>query len=82
MQKSIYSGGQQQLQSLLRDLRKQKGFRQKDLADILDVPQSFISKYEVGERRLDVLEARMICHAIGVDFSDFVKQLERRINES
>lgn len=82
MQKSIYSGGQRQLQSLLRDLRKQKGLRQKDLADLLNVPQSFVSKYEVGERRLDILETRMVCKAIGIAFTDFVQQLEGRINEA
>ncbi|MBN2376396.1 MAG: helix-turn-helix transcriptional regulator [Sedimentisphaerales bacterium] len=82
MQKSIYSPGQRQLQNFLRELRIKKGFRQKDLADLLGVPQSFVSKYEVGERRLDILEIRTICNVLGIEFVDFARQLERKIDEA
>jgi ribosome-binding protein aMBF1 (putative translation factor) len=82
MQKSIYSRDQEQLQNLLRDLRKQKGYKQKELADLLRVPQSFVSKYEVGERRLDILEIRNICYVLRISLADFVGELERRIREA
>ncbi|HCO27052.1 MAG TPA: transcriptional regulator, partial [Gimesia maris] len=39
-------------------------------------PQSFVSKYESGERRLDILELYDVCGAIGVTLNDFVKQLQ------
>ena len=45
---------QAQLQALLRDIRTEAGLRQVDLAQRLGQPQSFASKYESGERRLDV----------------------------
>ena len=47
--------------------------RQVDLADALGWPQSAISKYESGERRLDLLELEDVCRAIGITLVDFVK---------
>jgi transcriptional regulator with XRE-family HTH domain len=38
----------------------------------LDVPQSFVSKYESGERRLDLIELQQVCDALGVDLLVFV----------
>ncbi len=58
------------------------GYRQKDLADVLNVPQSFVSKYEAGERRLDILELRSICESMGIKLEDFVRKLERIIDEA
>ncbi len=52
------------------------GLRQADLARKLGEPQSFVSKYESGERRLDVLELRQLCTILGVSLAEFVCQLE------
>ncbi len=65
------------LQTLLRQVRVEAGLRQSDLAGRLDQPQSFVSKYESGERRLDLLELRQICDAVGVSLEDFVRRFER-----
>ena len=54
------------LLSLLKEVRVEAGFRQVDLARKLNVPQSRISKYELGERRIDLLELRDICAALGI----------------
>ncbi len=67
---------------LLKDIRQKKGIRQVDLAEQLDVPQSFISKYESGDRQLDILELRRICELLGITLNDFVQQLEKNINET
>jgi ribosome-binding protein aMBF1 (putative translation factor) len=61
--------------SLVRQLRIDAGLRQADLARRLGEPQSFVSRYESGERRLDVLELRQICSVLGVSLGDFVKRL-------
>jgi transcriptional regulator with XRE-family HTH domain len=66
---------------VLRSLRIAAGLRQEDLAKKIGSPQSFISKYENGERRLDVIEARTICLALGVTLGDFFVLLERKIGE-
>ena len=62
--------------SLVRQMRLDAGLRQADLAEKLRQPQSFVSRYESGERRLDVLELRQICAVLGVSLGEFVRQLE------
>jgi len=69
-------GEKRRFLSLLRQMRLDAGLRQEDLADKLGEPQSFVSRYESGERRLDVLELRRICRLLGVSFTEFVRKLE------
>ena len=64
------------LLSMLRDLRKDAGLAQVALADSLGVPQSFVSKYESGERRLDLLELQLVCRALNVSLVSFVKRFD------
>lgn len=49
---------------------------QVELAARLGQHQSFVSKYETGERRLDFLEVREICGALQVSFPGFVRRYE------
>ena len=67
---------QRRLQALLREVRQEAGLRQIDLAKRLGQPQSFISKYESGERRLDLPELQEVCKAIGVPLTEFVRKFE------
>ena len=67
------------LRSLLSNLRSESNLRQVDLADRLGKPQSFVSKYESGERRLDLIELREICLVLEISLSDFVKRFESEI---
>jgi len=76
MSKGIYSSDQEKLLLLLRQTREDAGLTQKDLADRINRSQSFISKCETGELRLDLLELRQICAAIGIPLQEFVKQFE------
>jgi transcriptional regulator with XRE-family HTH domain len=76
MKKSIHSVEQERLQALLRQIRKEAGLRQSELAGRLGKPQSFVSKYESGERRLDLIELNGICEGVGVSLVDFVKRFE------
>jgi transcriptional regulator with XRE-family HTH domain len=64
------------LHQLLRQIRHEAGLRQQDLAERLDRPQSYVSKYETGERRLDVLELREVCRVCGVDLAGLSARLE------
>jgi ribosome-binding protein aMBF1 (putative translation factor) len=64
------------VRELLRDLREAAGLRQVDLAARLNRPQSFVSKYESGEKTLDFLEVREVCKALGVRLADFVRRYE------
>jgi len=82
MKKSIYSEQQEALIKLLRQIRIEKGLTQLDLAKILEQPQSFISKYESGERRIDLIELKFLCNALGISLIDFVNRFEGEQNES
>lgn len=64
------------LQSLLRQLRQDANMRQSDLARRIGQPQSFVSKYESGERRLDVLELLEVCRALDISLEEFARKLE------
>ena len=79
MDKSLYSQNQTVFLALLREVRQKAGLRQADVAMELQEPQSFVSKYESGERRLDVLELREICRVLGTTLPAFVKRLEARL---
>ncbi|MEL6406859.1 MAG: helix-turn-helix transcriptional regulator [Chloroflexota bacterium] len=65
---------------LLKQFRHRAKMSQKELANKLNKPQSFVSKYESGERRLDILELRAICNALGTSLVNFVQQLENELN--
>jgi transcriptional regulator with XRE-family HTH domain len=65
MPKSLRTPRQELLQSLLADARKAKGMTQTDVAKVLGKPQSFVAKYENGERRIDVIEFVDIAAALG-----------------
>ena len=67
--------------TLLRAARQEAGMRQVDLADRLRQPQSYVSKYESGERRLDLLELRQVCSALDISLEAFVHRLESALDE-
>lgn len=67
------------LRALLISLRSEAGLRQIDLAERLAKPQSFVSKYENGERRLDLSEVYSICTALNISFVTFAGRLERTL---
>ena len=79
MRKSIYSKGQRHLQALLKDARKKRKLSQQAVADQLGRPQSFVAKYEGGERRLDVVEFVEVARVLGMDPVRLVRQLIRDI---
>ncbi|HUS59168.1 MAG TPA: helix-turn-helix transcriptional regulator [Planctomycetota bacterium] len=82
MEKTIYSAQEKILRNLLRQIRLDANLRQADLAQRLNEPQSFISKYESGERRLDIIELRNVCSSLGISLVDLVKRFERALDES
>jgi transcriptional regulator with XRE-family HTH domain len=54
---------------------------QEHLAELLGETQTFVSKCERGERRLDIVEVRAFCTALGVSFSSFVAQFDKLLTE-
>jgi transcriptional regulator with XRE-family HTH domain len=78
MQKSLKSAEYSRLIELLVAVRHGAGVRQQALAKKLGRPQSFIAKYEGGERRIDVIEFIAIARALGADplklFKEFLAE--------
>lgn len=70
------------LTKTLYSLRMGAGLKQTDLAEVLDVPQSFVSKIETGERRLDLVELKAVVQAMGATLTEFVVEFEKNINDS
>ena len=64
-----------QLQRLLVEARRVRSMTQAEVANLLGVPQSFVSKYERGERRLDVIELLQILRALDVEPYDFLSHV-------
>ena len=76
MSKSIFSRQQEQLQAVLRRARREAGLTQTELAKRLKQPQSFVSKYESGERLLDLVEVRQICRVVQIPLAEVIRQWE------
>lgn len=74
MEKSIYSEDYRIFLHLLRDSRDRADLTQGEVAERLGQTQSFVSKCERGERRIDLVEARAFCDAIGTPFLEFVAE--------
>lgn len=55
--------------------RNSAGLTQTELADKLGRPQSYVSKYERGERRLDVIEFLVLADLLNLDIYDFITRL-------
>lgn len=77
MTKSIHSKSYARFLKLLITTRKKAGLTQVDVATKLSRPQSFVSKYENGERRLDVIEFLEVAQAVGFDPVGFIRKLVR-----
>jgi transcriptional regulator with XRE-family HTH domain len=71
---TIHSEEYQALLSLLRDARDRSGVSQVELAERLGRPQSWVSKIEIGERRLDLEELRQMCEALDIDLVKLVRK--------
>jgi ribosome-binding protein aMBF1 (putative translation factor) len=76
MEKSIFSESYGIFLRQLRAAREKSGLSQVELAHRLKETQSWVSKCERGERRIDIIELRTFCEAMGVSFLDFCGQLD------
>ena len=77
MRKSIYTSAYRHMLSLLVQSRESSEITQASLATSLGKPQSFVSKYESGERRLDVVELIEIAEMIGIDACQIINEIKR-----
>jgi transcriptional regulator with XRE-family HTH domain len=77
IKKSVHSASQAQFCALMIKAREAAGLTQQELAKRLRKPQSFVAKYEGGERRIDVVEFLAITQAIGTDPLRMLRVLQK-----
>lgn len=63
------------LRAALVEARQEAGLTQAELAGRLGKPQSYVAKYETGNRRIKIIEFLDICEAIGVDSAEILRRL-------
>ena len=76
MNKTPYDIAYLELRRILKALREAKHLTQAQLSRKLSVPQSFVSKYETGERRLVIIETAQICQALGTSGIIMVREVK------
>jgi len=75
MTESVYSEEYRRFTALLRSLRQEAGLTQTAVAESLGMPQSYVSKYESGERRLDVVETARVARVLNLDLVTLAARL-------
>ena len=82
MEKSKFTQAYATLLETLRDARRAAGLTQAQLADKLSKTQSFVSKIEKGELRLDVIQLRELCLMLGTTLPNLIADFEKRLAKS
>ena len=75
VKKASFSAEYKLFCKLLREARLKAGLSQEEVAKRLNRPQSYVSKYESGERRLDVIEFMRVATVLRVAPEDLLKKL-------
>jgi transcriptional regulator with XRE-family HTH domain len=76
--KSAFTRRHQYFRKLLVEARQSAALTQTALAKKLGRPQSFVSKFERGERRLDLIEFLDVSRALGIDPHELMRMVEDR----
>lgn len=79
MEKTIYTREYEIVLRLLKEARERAGITQVQLAKTLKQSQSFVSKIERGERRIDIVQLRTLCKLFGTTLLEFVTRLEKEL---
>ena len=79
MPKSTFTDDYRTFTRLLRATRERAGVTQVELAKKLKQTQSYVSKVERGERRLDLVQLRWWCVAMGTTVTAFVREFDKAV---
>lgn len=79
MAKSLHTPEYHYLRTLLVAAREEAGLTQSGVSTKLGRPQSFVAKYEGGERRLDIIELIQVCTALGIDPHSILNNMQKKI---
>jgi len=79
MSNKLWDKKQETFRKAIKEIRVNRNLKQIELAKKLKKPQSFVSKYETGERKLDFVEISEICKACGITIETFAKLYNRKL---
>lgn len=79
MTKAIYRPEYEVFLEILKRRRIDAGLTQAECSKVLGRPQSFMSDVERGSRRLDIIQLRDLCHALGLDLPTLVLEFEKTL---
>jgi len=79
--KTIYSNANEVLLKWISGKRLLLGMTQQQLSEKLNKPQSFVSKYENGQRRIDLIEMIDICNALNCSPHELLDTIIKAKNE-
>lgn len=82
MSKTRYTQADDVFRELLKETRVAKNLTQAQVAARLELPQSYVSKYESGERRLDFVETVLVCEALGLSIKEFAAAYSAKLDKS
>ena len=82
MSKTRYTQADDVFRELLKETRVAKNLTQSDVAGRLGLPQSYVSKYESGERRLDFVETALVCEALAMSIEEFAAAYSGKLGNS
>lgn len=78
MVNALHQTSYQIFRELLLRERLSRGVTQVEMATRLGKPQSYVSKYERGERRLDFTEFLAIADILRLDVSEFIQTYQEQ----
>lgn len=82
MRKSVHTRDYAIFLKLLVEVRHRAGLTQTQLGQQLPFEQPAISKIERGERRIDIIELKLICERVGLSLQDFIAELQKRLKKN
>jgi len=79
IRRSLHSREYAKFLRVLKRMREEAGVTQVELAKRLRNTQTYVSKCERGQRRVDIIELRQFCKALGIDVPQFLKLLDEDV---
>jgi Helix-turn-helix. len=80
--KTRYTQADDVFRELLKETRVAKNLTQAEIAGRLGLPQSYVSKYESGERRLDFVETVLVCESLGMSIEEFAAAYSGKLGKT
>jgi len=81
MTKSVFTKEYKFMLEQLVKARKKAGLSQRELSEKLNMPSSFVGKYELGERRLDIIEVLQIAMVLNINTGRLIYEIEKVMNK-